>query len=72
MQRAECINEALQDILWRNRHNCLAAAKTDFGRAVIDDKTEESFPATDQGQRIVAIGFSHRSAIRLVSVSLRR
>jgi hypothetical protein len=51
-------------------HNCLATAKTDFGRAVIDNKLKKVFPQLDQGQRRVQLEVWYMMAITVRSCLL--
>ena len=51
MQHAECIREALDYDVWQNLHFCLNAAKTDFGRFMIDDRLKKVFSQLNEKER---------------------
>jgi hypothetical protein len=51
MQHSECIREAMSYDVWRNLNVCLNAAKTEVGRAMVDERLKRLFPELDTKQR---------------------
>jgi hypothetical protein len=52
MQREACIHEVLTDMHWRTWYSCYNAAKTDVGRAMVEDKLRAVWPKNTQQERL--------------------